>query len=132
MIKSLSQFTILILVFSFQACNDEPKKTAIKTIDNISNITDTVTAGDVGEEYEEPDDDPAYVFPKNGQRAEDFITEPDVFEIQYEAKGDLNSDGLADIAFVRKEKKVSLETEQWSYFCKTRIKPIVWTKHQIL
>lgn len=105
MIKSLLKSIIFILVFSVQACNNEPKKAVVKTADSLSKITDTLKSGDVGEEYEEPDDDPAYVSPKTGQRAEDFITEPDVFEIQYEAKGDLNSDGLADIAFVRKEKK---------------------------
>ena len=54
---------------------------------------------------DESDEDPAYLFPKTGKKVEDFITEPQIFEIQYEAEGDLNGDNLDDMVIVRKDKK---------------------------
>jgi len=55
-------------------------------------------------DYVESDEDPAFKFPSTGERALDFIVDPNVFEIQYETKGDLNADGLSDIVMVRRDK----------------------------
>jgi len=92
--KLITLLSALIIIFG---CNKkeeipEEKTTAPQTKESEN-------------EYDEPDEDPAYVFPKTGKKAEDFITEPDIFEIQYQAEGDLNGDKLDDIVIVRKDKK---------------------------
>ena len=98
---------LLLLIsfgFAFQSCKKETEIINEKKIDTAITKADS-TEIDSGEEYEEPDEDPAYDFPKTGNKASDFLIEPDVFEIQHEAEGDLNNDGLQDIVFVRKDKK---------------------------
>ncbi|GGG65999.1 hypothetical protein [Epilithonimonas arachidiradicis] len=91
LITLLSAFLIIV------SCNKKEEIPKEKTT--------TSKKEELENEYEEPDEDPAYVFPKTGKKAEDFITEPDIFEIQYQAEGDLNDDKLEDIVIVRKDKK---------------------------
>ena len=90
--------------FALQSCKKGTEIINANKTDTAITKADS-TGVDYGEEYEEPDEDPAYDFPKIGKQASDFLIEPDVFEIQYEAEGDLNNDGLDDIVFVRKDKK---------------------------
>jgi|GEM_PF-1977815 len=47
------------------------------------------------------------VYPKTGNKSIDFLPS-NIYEIQYEAKGDLNNDGLADIAVVLKNKESNI------------------------
>ena len=105
--NTLTSLLLLTISFGFclQSCKKEakssnktgPNKSTVKPADSI--------IPDSGEEYTKPDEDLAYTFPETGKQASDFLVEPDIFEIQYEAEGDLNNDGLADIVFVRKDKK---------------------------
>lgn len=91
--------------FGLQSCKKETEASHKTEINKTSIKSEDSIKGDSGEEYTEPDEDPIYNFPKTGKQASDFLVESDVFEVQYEAKGDLNNDGLADIVFVRKDKK---------------------------
>ena len=92
--KPVLIISALIIIFS---CNKKEKtpqeKATVPKTETLENKSD------------EPDEDPAYVFPKTGKKVEDFITKPDIFEIQYQADGDLNGDKLDDIVIVRKDKK---------------------------
>jgi hypothetical protein len=95
-------FSILLLVFAIQSCeNKTPRENTkeIKTskVDSISNENFT----EMNDELEED-----FIYPKTGNKVADFIPEPDVYEVQYEAKGDLNKDGLDDIAVVLVHKEV--------------------------
>ena len=47
------------------------------------------------------------VYPKTGNKPSDFIP-TNIFEIQYEVKGDLNQDGLPDIVIVLKNKESNI------------------------
>ncbi|SEQ57741.1 hypothetical protein [Epilithonimonas lactis] len=102
-------FLMISFGFALQSCKKETE--IINANKSNTAITKADSTGiDSGEEYEEPDEDPAYDFPKTGKQASDFLIEPDVFEIQYEAEGDLNNDGLDDIVFVRKDKKSKMDS----------------------
>lgn len=92
--KSIILLLALIIIISCSKKEEIPKeKTVVSKTENTEN------------ESNETDDDPAYTFPKTGKKAENFITEPNIFEIQYQAGGDLNGDNLDDIVVVRKDKK---------------------------
>ncbi|KFC18486.1 hypothetical protein [Chryseobacterium sp. FH1] len=97
-------FLMILFGFAFQSCKKETEIINEKKTDTAI-IKSDFTEIDSGEQYEESDEDPTYNFPKTGNKASDFLIEPDVFEIQYETEGDLNNDGLRDIVFVRKDKK---------------------------
>lgn len=45
------------------------------------------------------------VYPRTGREAADFIPQNDVYAVQYEAAGDLNADGIPDLAVVFQNKK---------------------------
>jgi len=92
--KQIKLLSALIIIISCSKKNEIPKeKTPVFKTELVKN------------EVYESDEDPAYIFPKTGKKAEDFITEPTIFEIQYKAEGDLNGDNLNDIVIVRKDKK---------------------------
>lgn len=89
--------TLLILAFTLQSCGDKTtreKSKEIKTSKVDSTKTDEFT--EVGDEPEED----IYIYPKTGKKAEDFLPKIGIYEIQYEGKGDLNNDGLTDLAVV--------------------------------
>ncbi|AWK05355.1 hypothetical protein HYN56_14375 [Flavobacterium crocinum] len=96
----------LFLVFTIQSC----KKDAKTTSDNVV-VIDSLPANkefeENGEEYEENDPEEADItYPETGKKAEDFLPKLGIYEIEYDAQGDLNNDGLEDIAIVLKHKDV--------------------------
>jgi len=92
--RQITLLSALIIIISCSKKNEVPKeKTTASKTELVNN------------EVCESDEDPAYIFPKTGKKAEDFITEPAIFEIQYKTEGDLNGDRLDDIVIVRKDKK---------------------------
>ncbi len=45
------------------------------------------------------------IYPRTGKTAADFVPQPSIFAVQYEAEGDLNADGIPDLALVLQNKK---------------------------
>ena len=99
-------FTIyLLLIFAIQSCKKE-----VASSSNNTTVTDSLPAN---EEFEETADEseedipsePNVTYPKTGNKISDFLPKTDVYDVQYEAEGDLNNDGLDDIAVVLKHKR---------------------------
>jgi hypothetical protein len=98
----------LLSVFLFPACENKTNKSSNKEIPktiskiskkpNCKNETNTDLENDLQE--------PALIFPKTGKKASDFLPKLGIYKIQYEAKGDLNKDGLKDLALVLAHKDV--------------------------
>lgn len=89
--------TFLSAMIIFISCNKKEKIEEKKNSDSITQQMETQP-----EKLDEIDENN---FPEIGKKAEDFIINKDVFEIQYEAEGDLNGDELDDIVIVRKDKR---------------------------
>lgn len=93
--------TIFIsLLFIVYSCHKKEKT-------NTQPKTDTLTKKSVTEtviEDQKIEQSPG--FPKTGKKASDFLS--NIYEIQYEAEGDLNNDGLSDMALVLREKADTL------------------------
>lgn len=69
--------------------------------------TDTLTKKNIEETViKNQETKPQSGFPKTGKQASDFVS--NTYEIQYEAEGDLNNDGLSDMALVLREKADTL------------------------
>ncbi|TDG35633.1 hypothetical protein EZJ43_13520 [Pedobacter changchengzhani] len=107
------KYLIVLLSFTFalQSCENKTQKT--------NNITQSkIIATDVANEnsYRETNDEtagdennpqePQEHYPKTGNKASDFLPILGIYEIQYEAKGDLNKDGKDDIVAVLVHKEV--------------------------
>lgn len=45
------------------------------------------------------------IYPRTGKTAADFVPDNSIYAVQYEAEGDLNADGIADLAVVLQNKK---------------------------
>lgn len=99
--KLITLLFLLATAFLFQSC--ESKTEAKKATSN--NITENNVEEEV-EMEEETFNDEMLVYPKTGKNATDFLPKIDIYEIQYEVKGDLNNDGLTDIAVVFRHKEV--------------------------
>ena len=87
---------IMLLFESCQTSTD--KKPQAPTHDTVfkESAIDTVKAIDkIGR----------VVYPQTGHQPQDFLPKTGGYEIQYETKGDLNNDGLADIVIVLGNKK---------------------------
>ncbi|MEO5911749.1 MAG: hypothetical protein ABIP95_12740 [Pelobium sp.] len=99
---------LILLTFLFQSCGNKAQKTKTREatiIDTISNGPSIVKNEEVdGHENNANELDPIY--PKTGITAIDFLPKSNIYEIQYEAKGDLNKDGLSDIAIVLVHKEL--------------------------
>ncbi len=102
--------SIFILVFFLlQSCDNKSKieKTLVITATDSLNSTINVETND--ESDENNPHEPELAFPKTGNKASDFLPILGIYEIQYEAKGDLNKDGKDDIVLVlvHKESKIA-------------------------
>ncbi len=53
-------------------------------------------------------DESELIYPKTGNKASNFLPNNNIYEIQYETEGDLNKDGLKDIAIVLKHKESNI------------------------
>ncbi|SHK45415.1 hypothetical protein [Chryseobacterium polytrichastri] len=94
---------ILILVAFLSiihSCHKNEKTATPQKTDTLAkkNIDTTVTKNQETEQLSG--------FPKTGKKASDFVS--NTYEIQYEAEGDLNNDGLSDRALVLREKADTL------------------------
>ncbi|MFD2939116.1 hypothetical protein [Flavobacterium notoginsengisoli] len=104
--KNRISILFFLLVFTILSCKKDTK-----TSSNNVAVTDSLPTKkefeENGEEYEENDPEEADVtYPETGKKATDFLPKLGIYEIQYEAEGDLNNDGLKDIAVVLKHKDV--------------------------
>jgi hypothetical protein len=101
-------FILIIFAFALQSCeNKKLKANAVesstrKTVPNDSIIETKKLTG----VFENNPQEPEIVFPKTGNKVADFLPSLNIYEIQYEAKGDINKDGLDDIAVVLVHKEV--------------------------
>lgn len=110
---TLTLLVLLELVFVLQSCGDKTQKSNVST----SKITAINTANnnsddEIDDEYEQEKNTPQESnknYPKIGNKASDFLPSSGIYEIQYEAKGDLNKDGRDDIVIVLVHKEVKTE-----------------------
>lgn len=103
----MKKYIILIIsflfLFSIQSCEKKNKKSVSNVIvtDSLSQNSPEESCGEETEEQNLPDEADA-VYPETGKKTSDFLPKIGIYEIQYEAKGDLNNDGLADAVIVLK------------------------------
>ncbi|WP_121965673.1 hypothetical protein [Myroides sp. N17-2] len=93
----------LFLAIATSAC----KKTIEESNPNVDQYEEAPLYTDSEEPEEEPTEEYTtidYTFPETGKSITDFIPKGTPFEIQHEAKGDLNNDGLKDYAIVLTDK----------------------------
>ncbi|WP_281234283.1 hypothetical protein [Flavobacterium gelatinilyticum] len=115
-------FTILIILsFLVQSCNKETKNNT-KKVEIVDSLPQQKFEETSDEFEENTTEEPKVTYPQTGNKIADFL--PDVYEIQYQAEGDLNNDSLDDIAVVFKHKKsnvlkrpmlILLQNEDHSY-----------------
>lgn len=102
--KSNILILFILLSITIQSCNKTKQ-----TNQNNTTVVDSLPHQEVeetSEEIEENDPiEPDVTFPKTGNKIADFLPKLGIYEVQYEAEGDLNNDGLADIAVVLKHKQ---------------------------
>lgn len=96
----------LLFVFTIQSCKKDTKNTS-----NNVTVTDSLPTNkefeETGEEYEENNpEEAAITYPETGKKTTDFLPKLGIYEIQYNSEGDLNNDGLQDIAVVLRHKSV--------------------------
>lgn len=94
--------TYIIVANLFLSCeNKVPKVATPKAITtDTSNTNSAVETENESDEKELNTQEGPLVFPKTGKKATDFLPQNNAYEIQYEAKGDLNSDHLEDLVVV--------------------------------
>lgn len=96
-----------IIAFALQSCENKTQNSKETEI-----IRDTIIYSSnfkMSDELVEDENNPhevALTYPKTGKKTSDFLPKLDIYEIQYETKGDLNTDGFTDIAIVLKHKEV--------------------------
>ena len=103
-------FVSIIIVFALQSCENKTNKAneteTIKT-DTLNNNSSIGTKIQSTENENNPQE-PEIIFQKTGNKVTDFLPSLNIYEIQYEAKGDLNKDGLDDIAVVFNHKESNI------------------------
>lgn len=106
--KRITLNLLILLTIAFQSCTDKKKTDADSTAKNVE-VTDSLPNRDFEEVSDEPDQSIAYepdvTYPKTGNKIADFLPKTGIYEVQYETEGDLNNDGLADIAVILKYKE---------------------------
>jgi hypothetical protein len=98
-LKKIIPLFVVCLLTAYSCHKNETSRSHPKT-DTITNTTTPQNAST--HEAEEQ----ISGFPATGKKASDFVS--DFYEIQYEAEGDLNQDGLPDIALVVRKKADTL------------------------
>ncbi len=92
---------LLATVFLFQSCESKTEKKTTEASKQTTKIAEkeNIQEDDYTEMNDKPEED-IYIYPKTGNKAEDFLPKIGIYEIQYESKGDLNNDGLPDLVVV--------------------------------
>lgn len=99
---------LIILAFALQSCeNKKQKANAAESSTRKTVLNDSIIeTKNQTEDFENNHQEPEIVFPKTGNKVADFLPSLNTYEVQYEAKGDINKDGLDDIAVVLVHKEV--------------------------
>ncbi|PBJ07340.1 hypothetical protein [Flavobacterium sp. ACN6] len=98
----------ILFACTIQSCLKKDKSNSTANTE----VVDSLPSKDIEETSEESEEnipeEPNVTYPKTGNKIADFLPKLDIYDVQYEAEGDLNNDGLADIAFVLKHKQSNL------------------------
>ena len=125
--KMKNQFTIILsilLAIAVLSCNKKETNSAKKNVEIVDSLPNAAIEEVSDEQEESIPYEPNNTYPKTGNKITDFVPGNGLYEVQYQAEGDLNNDGLADIAVVLKykENKISkrpmlllLQNEDKSY-----------------
>ena len=100
---------IFATAFLFQSCGNDRLKRAKESVQQTTKVAEKDSIEEFHEEFDYAEADELYAYPKTGNKAEDFLPKIGIYEIQYEANGDLNKDGLDDIAIVLVQKEVKTD-----------------------
>ncbi len=100
---------IFATAFLFQSCGNDRLKRAKESVQQTTKVAEKDSIEEFHEEFDYAEADELYAYPKTGNKAEDFLPKIGIYEIQYEANGDLNKDGLDDIAIVLLHKEVKTD-----------------------
>lgn len=106
--KKLSQIILsIIFIAAIQSCKKDSKNDSknVEVVDSLPHAE----VEEISEELEKKEPtEPNVTFPKTGNKVADFLPKLNIYEVQYEANGDLNNDGLDDIAIVLKHKESNI------------------------
>lgn len=100
---------IFATAFLFQSCGNDRLKRAKESVQQTTKVAEKDSIEEFHEEFDYAEADKLYAYPKTANKAEDFLPKIGIYEIQYEANGDLNKDGLDDIAIVLVQKEVKTD-----------------------
>ncbi|MFD2910105.1 hypothetical protein ACFSX9_15350 [Flavobacterium ardleyense] len=98
----MKHFIFLVLMSCFFSCQDKKE-----VIESSAPVFEEDTSYDFEEdemEWEEEAVQDDLVYPKTGRKPSDFIPNSKFYEVQHQAEGDFNKDGLADYFLVFKHK----------------------------
>ena len=100
---------IFATAFLFQSCGNDRLKRAKESVQQTTKVAEKDSIEEFHEEFDYAEADKLYAYPKTANKAEDFLPKIGIYEIQYEANGGLNKDGLDDIAIVLVQKEVKTD-----------------------
>lgn len=104
--KQVPFILLIVVAFTIQSCYDN-KKDINSNTKNVE-VTDSLPHQEITEENESNPEEPNVTYPKTGNKVSDFLPESDIYDVQYQAEGDLNNDGLTDITVVLKHKQSNI------------------------